>query len=29
MILRPPQKLNARIQGGTLSVLPRHEDPAP
>ncbi len=26
MILRPSQKLNARIKGGTLSVLPRHEN---
>ncbi len=27
MILRPSQKLNARIKGGTLAVLPRHENP--
>ena len=27
MILRPSQKLNARIKGGTLGVLPRHENP--
>ena len=27
MILRPSQKLNTRIKGGTLSVLARHENP--
>lgn len=27
MILRLSQKLNARIKGGTLGVLPRHENP--
>jgi hypothetical protein len=27
MILRPSQKLNARIKGGALGVLPRHENP--
>ena len=26
MILRPSQKLNARIKGDTLGVLPRHEN---
>ena len=27
MILRPSQKLNSRIKGGTLGVQPRHENP--